>query len=101
MTEKEKTAGALGLCRRAGKTVSGVYSVKEALIKGKAALVILSSDAAKNTENSICPLAAKKGIPVHRAPLSKKEMGAALGENRDVVCISVPKEFVNLVLASL
>ena len=101
MTEKEKAAGALGLCRRAGKIVSGAYLVKEALVKGKAALVILSSDAAKNTEDKICPLAAKKGVPVHRAPLTKKEMGAALGENRDVVCVSVTEEFVNLVLASL
>ena len=101
MKEKEKIAGALGLCRRAGKIASGAYLVKEALIKGKAAVVILASDAAKNTEEKVCPIAARNGIPVHRAALNKKEMGAALGENRDVVCVSVPKEFVNLVLASL
>ncbi len=101
MTAKEKTAGALGLCRRAGKIVSGAYLVKEALLKGKAALVLLASDAAKNTEDKICPAAARKNIPVYRAALTKKEMGAALGKNADVVCVSVPEEFVNLVLASL
>lgn len=97
----EKIRGALGLCRRAGKVTVGTTLVKEELHKGRAALVLLASDAARNTEERIVPLAGHKRVPVRRIPLTKKELGSAIGKNGEAVCISVPKEFVNLVLASL
>ena len=96
-----KIQGALGLCRRAGKITQGITLVKEEMHKGKAALVLLAFDAAKNTEDRIIPLATHKEIPVKRISLTKKELGKALGKDKDVVCVSIPCEFVNLVLASL
>ena len=99
--KKEKIRGALGLCRRAGKVKAGIVPVKEALHRGEAALVLLASDAAKNTQDRILPLSEHKGVPVHRVLLDKKEMAQAIGKNGEAVCVSVPREFVNLVLASL
>ena len=96
-----KIQGALGLCRRAGKVTLGITLVKEEMHKGRAALVLLAEDAAKNTEDKIIPLAAHKEIPVKRIPLSKKELGEAIGKNTEAVCVCIPREFVNLVLASL
>ena len=93
--------GALGLCRRAGKITMGTTLVKEEMHKGKAALVLLAQDAAKNTEDKVLPLANHKGVPVKRISLTKKELGMAMGKDKEVVCVSVPREFVNLVLASL
>ncbi len=97
----DKLRGALGLCRRAGKVTVGITLVKEQLHKGNAALVLLAADAAKNTEDRILPLAEHKAIPVRRVSLTKKELALAVGKSTEAVCVSVPKEFVNLVLASL
>ena len=97
----EKIRGAIGLCRRAGKVTVGITLVKEQLHKGKAALVLLAADAAKNTEERILPLAEHKAVPVRRIPLTKKELALAVGKSTEAVCVSIPKEFVNLVLASL
>ncbi len=98
---KDKIRGALGLCRRAGKVAQGITLVKEELHRGRAALVLLAEDAAKNTEDRIVPLAGYKGVPVRRISLNKKELAQAIGKNGEAVCVSVPREFVNLVLASL
>ena len=97
----DKLRGALGLCRRAGKVTLGITLVKEQLHKGNAAVVLIAADAAKNTQDRILPLAEHKGVPVHRVVLTKKELALAVGKSTEAVCVSVPKEFVNLVLASL
>ncbi len=96
-----KISGALGLCRRAGKITAGTTLVKEEIRKGKAALVLLAADAAKNTEDKVLPLASHRQVPVKRTVLTKEELGKVIGKKREVVCVSVPAEFVNLVLASL
>lgn len=98
---KEKIRGALGLVCRAGKVTPGATLVREALRRGKAAVVLIAADTGPNTEKKIAPLAEHKGVPVHRVALSKEEMGRCLGKQREVVCVSVPEEFKNLVLASL
>jgi ribosomal protein L7Ae-like RNA K-turn-binding protein len=96
-----KISGALGLCRRAGKITAGITLVKEEIHKGKAAIVLLAADAAKNTEDKILPLAGHKSVPVKRICLTKEELGNLLGKKKEVVCVCVPGEFLNLVLASL
>ena len=97
----EKIAGALGLCRRAGKITAGTYLVKEEIKKGKAAIVLLASDAGLDAEKKLSRSAEEKSIPVKRIPLTKKEMGNCLGKSGEVVCVSVGQEFYNLVLASM
>ena len=97
----EKIAGALGLCRRAGKITSGLYLVKEEVHSGKAKLVLLAEDAGKDAEKKLCALAESGQIPVHRIPLNKRELAKCIGKQGEAVCVAVPKEFVNLVLASI
>ncbi len=97
----EKIAGALGLCRRAGKITSGAYLVKEEIRRGKAAIVLLASDTGSDTEKKISSLAAHKEISVRRIPLTKAMLGQCIGKKGEVVCVAIPKEFLNLVLASL
>ncbi|MBR2634540.1 MAG: ribosomal L7Ae/L30e/S12e/Gadd45 family protein [Clostridia bacterium] len=98
---KERIAGALGLVCRAGRITTGVYLVKEEIRKGKAAVVLLASDAAENAEKKIASLAEHRGVPVKRISLTKAEFGQCLGKQAETVCASVPHEFLNLVLASL
>ncbi len=100
MTE-EKIAGALGLVRRAGKITVGSYLVREALLKQKAALVLFASDAGMSGEKKIVSVAERMGIPTRRIGLSKVQLAECVGKKGEAVCVSVPKEFLNLVLASL
>ena len=47
--KQNKTLSMLGLARRAGKVVSGEFSVEKAVKSGKAYLVIVAEDASDNT----------------------------------------------------
>ena len=97
----EKIAGALGLCRRAGKITVGAFLVKEEIRRNQEGIVLLAEDAKANTEKKILPAASLAGIPCHRIVLTKKELGECMGKDGEVPCVFVPREFVNLVLASL
>ncbi len=96
-----KIAGALGFAARAGKVTVGTYLVSDQVRKGKAAVVLFASDAGLDAERRIAYPAAKKNIPVKRIGLLKKELARAVGKSGEAVCVSVPQEFLNLVLASL
>jgi len=98
---KEKLSGAIGLVRRAGKITQGPTLVCEMLRRGKAALVLIAADTGPNTEKKVAALAGHKNVPVRRVILTKEEMGRCLGKTTQVVCVSIPEEFKNLVLASL
>jgi len=101
MIKNEKLSGALGLCRRAGKVTSGTFLVSEEIRKSRAALVLIASDAGKDAERKMISLAQPRLIPVQRVSLTKSELALALGKEGEVNVVSVPKEFLNLVLASL
>ena len=45
--------GALGLCRKAGKLLHGYDRVQENALRGKVALVLLTSDASERTVSHI------------------------------------------------
>ena len=98
---KKKQAGALGLCRRAGKLVAGTYLVREEVKKGRAAAVLLAQDAGLDAEKKLSRAAEERNVPVKRLALDKKELGACLGKKGEVVCVSVGQDFYDLVLASL
>lgn len=98
---KEKIAGAIGLVRRTGKITQGPTLVCEMLHRRRAALVLIAADTGPNTEKKVTALAGHKNVPVYRVPLTKEEMGRCLGKDSQVVCVSIPEEFKNLVLASL
>ncbi|MBR2616233.1 MAG: ribosomal L7Ae/L30e/S12e/Gadd45 family protein [Clostridia bacterium] len=100
MTEG-KIVGALGLCRRAGKVTVGAYLVKEEIRSGRAALVLIALDTGEDTKEKLLRLAEHRGVRTERIALNKAALAAAVGKEGEAVCVSVPKEFVNLVLASL
>ncbi len=96
-----KLAGSLGLASRAGRITVGTYLVLDQIRKGKAALVVFAADAGRDAQRKLAVPAEKKGIPVRQCALSKKELAQAVGKSGEAVCVSVPQEFLNLVLASL
>lgn len=78
----------LGLCKRAGKVVSGDTAVCNAIAKNKVNLIIMADDAAKRSKDKFVLLAKEKDIPVFYYS-SKNELGVLLGKNpRTVVAIT-------------
>ncbi len=52
----------LGIARRAGYLAVGTYAVKKALLRNKAALVLLSDNISENTEKKLRAVAGKTEI---------------------------------------
>lgn len=71
--------GLLGLARRAGKAELGEESVATAILNHKARVILVASDAADNTRRKIEALAGQGNAPVLPLPLTKAELGGALG----------------------
>ena len=97
----EKIAGALGFAARAGKITVGTHLVLEQVQKGKAAAILFACDAGRDAERKITLPAERQNIPVKRIGLTKKELARVIGKSGEAVCVAIPQEFLNLVLASL
>ncbi|TCS92546.1 YlxQ family RNA-binding protein [Hazenella coriacea] len=74
----------LGLAMRAGKIVSGEELVLKEVRSGKAQLVLLAIDAAKNTEKKVSDKCSTYQIPILRYG-TRHELGNAIGKAERVV----------------
>ncbi len=75
----EKIYSLLGLCQKAGKLSSGEFAVENSIKGGKAAFVIISSDASKNTAEKFRNKCKYYGVPM--AVFGDKEhLGHAIGK---------------------
>lgn len=77
--QRDKVLAYLGLATRAGKAVSGEFSVEKSVRQHRAKLVLVSSEASENSRKnyrSICTC--------HKVPLyfhgSREQLGAACGK---------------------
>lgn len=87
---QDRVYSLLGLATRGGNTRSGGFQTREAIMQGKAAMVILSKDAGPNTIDEIQPPCEKRGIPL-RYYGTKEELGHAIGkELRSCLAVTDP-----------
>lgn len=63
---------------RAGTVVVGTSGVREALQRGRVALVVLAGDHARRTDEKVGRLARARGIPVLMGPPAR-ELGKRIG----------------------
>lgn len=85
-----KVLSLLGLAMRAGKIVSGEELVLKEVRSGKAQLVLLATDAAKNSEKKISDKCSTYQIPILRYG-TRQELGNAIGKaERVVIAITDP-----------
>jgi len=78
----------LGLCRRAGKLVSGAWAVEDSIRRGKSKLVIVSNDASEATKEKILKLCKDGRVDVVIFG-SKERLGNCIGQsNRAIVAIT-------------
>lgn len=91
--------GLLGLARRAGKLEVGEAPVGAACRSRKARLVLLAADAAQNTADKARRLAAISNARCMRLPVSKEELGGALGRKVCAVAALTDEGFAKALLA--
>ena len=82
-----KIYGLLGLCTRAGKTVSGMDAVSDEIKKNKVKLLIVAEDASKKTLENIKYLAEKKNIKIIVIGTIESNSKAIGKENRAIIGI--------------
>ncbi|MGH1817489.1 YlxQ-related RNA-binding protein [Enterococcus casseliflavus] len=83
---KTKALNMLGLAMRAGKLVTGEEMTLKEIRNENAALVIVASDAGKNTQKKIKDKSSYYEIPLLDA-FSADEISAAIGKSRMVIGI--------------
>lgn len=69
----------IGLATKAGKVVSGEFSVEKAVKSGKAFLVIVSEDASDNTKKMFTNMCAFYKVPIYFYG-SKETLGNSMGK---------------------
>ena len=69
----------LGLAARAGMVISGTGRVREAVRDGRVRLVLLASDASRNSRDKLEPLLRAVGLP-HGVIAGRAALGAAVGK---------------------
>ena len=87
----------LGLCRRAGALCSGGFSCERAVRAGKARLVIVCVDAARNTKKRFSQKAFYYGVP-YRETLTKETLGRAIGMDERSVAVVTDANFSGKIL---
>lgn len=76
----------LGICKRAGRLISGAQTVEKTIGEGKARLVLYASDASENSLKRVLKAAGERNVPALRLPHDKAELSFALGKHCGVVC---------------
>ena len=86
--EEKKFLSLLGLCRRAGRLVSGQEMVETGIRDGSALLVLVAADASDNTKKRFRDKCTYYEVPFY-CVFSKEKIGAALGyELRAAVAVT-------------
>lgn len=76
----------LGLAKRAGKLAAGDDPVRELAQDGVIRAVLLASDAGAASSRQAAFTAGKAGVPLLTLPVTKAELGGALGRNACALC---------------
>ena len=89
-------AFALGLAQKAGKVASGDFAVRSALKSGKAKLLIVAADAARNSKKDMYYLAEVAGVEVVEL-LTRDELGYAIGKAKRTAVVITDTNFAKMI----
>ncbi len=81
----EKLSGLLGMCRRAGRLVTGFDAVVT-LCQTEQALVLIAADAAPRTQKELRFRLPKQ--PLYRLPLTKEQAAQAIGSAKPTAVLA-------------
>ncbi len=77
----------LGLCRRAGKLITGFDAVIDSVKNGKVSAVIIAADLSPKTEKEIRFALNGKKIPLYKTNDTLDEINFALGRRTGVISV--------------
>lgn len=97
---QDKVLSMLGLAERAGKVVSGEFSVEKAVKAQKASVVIVAQDASNNTSKKFSDKCKFYNIPI-RFYGTKESLGAAIGKDQRSAAAILDEGFANTILKRL
>lgn len=84
----DRFLGFLGLCKRAGRLLSGADTVTKAVREGKAVLVLLASDLSDNSAKGVIKAADEHGVRLCRLNYPKDELSCALGKHCGIIGVT-------------
>ncbi len=76
---QNKILSLMGIATKAGKTVSGEFSVERAVKDGKAVLVVVAEEASDNTKKMFTNMCKYYNVPLYIYG-TKDELGKAMGK---------------------
>lgn len=98
--KNDKVLSMVGLAMRAGKVVSGEFSVEKCVRGGRAFLVIVSEEASQNTKKNFSDM-----CRYYRLPLffygSKDDLGMAIGKNFRASIALTDSGFANAIIKQI
>ena len=86
---KDKFLFMLGLCRRAGKIITGTDLVTKSLPSKKTYLVIYTEDASENTKKRVTDKCSFYGVECQMVPYSSLVISDAIGKAGSVCTIGI------------
>ncbi|MDD2418705.1 MAG: ribosomal L7Ae/L30e/S12e/Gadd45 family protein [Oscillospiraceae bacterium] len=95
MSNQEKSGrlgGLLGMARRGGRLTTGFNAVVCLIAKSKSVMLMLATDLSEKTEKELRFAARSKNHEIIRLPLSKEEIGQALGLTKPVGVLALEDE---------
>lgn len=91
----DRIAFAMGLAQKAGKAVSGDFSVRSVLKNRKAKLLVVAADAAPNSKKDMYYLAELAKIPVLEIS-TRLELGRAMGKSQRTAVAITDENFAKM-----
>ncbi len=79
----------LGLCRRAGKLITGTDLVTKSLPSKKTFLVIYTNDASANTEKRVTDKCRFYGVECIKAPFDSSLVSDAIGKSGQICTLGI------------
>ena len=101
---QHKICGMVGLCKKAGKLITGTDLVLDAVRSGKRkpTAVLLANDASGNTEKKVSNCCSHYGALLIRLPLSGEELAKCTGKTGVIAAAAMTDEgFTKALLALL
>lgn len=98
---EHEALGLLALARKGGNLQAGEAPVADAIRSGRARLVLIASDAAKNSSDKAERSAGRAGIPAITLETDKLTLGAKLGRENVAVAALTEKKLAEAFLKKL
>lgn len=97
---KDKVLSLIGLATKAGKIVSGEFSVEKAIKSGKAYLVILAEDASDNSKKKFRNMCEYRNVPLYYYS-DKDNLGWAMGKQFRVSIACLDEGFAKTIIKQI